>query len=314
MLLHIFLIQYQYYISTPFFILALETYYFIPMQRTIQLKKLTNPAELYARIATTFLKKGKGDLPDIAIHLDKASLSPNNIKKYNKICGFNHTLIVPSTYIHAYIFPLHTNLLSQPDVPFPLPGLIHFANSIKQHRPLYVGEEFSITCKLGNLIAHDKGQAFEVISYIDVNGNRIWEDTSIYLYKGKEGIGNVLEWEQPVLPENCIKESWSLYQNLGFEFAIASGDFNPIHLHPLTAKIFGFERHIIHGMWSVGRILALMEKRMSESFELTASFKTPIYLPASVIFRHEKTEGGFNFDIVDNTQEKPHVKGYITNL
>lgn len=284
------------------------------MQRTIQLKKLTNPAELYARIATTFLKKGKGDLPDIAIHLDKASLSPNNIKKYNKICGFNHTLIVPSTYIHAYIFPLHTNLLSQPDVPFPLPGLIHFANSIKQHRPLYVGEEFSITCKLGNLIAHDKGQAFEVISYIDVNGNRIWEDTSIYLYKGKEGIGNVLEWEQPVLPENCIKESWSLYQNLGFEFAIASGDFNPIHLHPLTAKIFGFERHIIHGMWSVGRILALLEKRMPESFELTASFKTPIYLPASVIFRNEKTEEGFNFDIVDNTQEKPHVKGYITNL
>lgn len=284
------------------------------MQRTIQLKKLTNPAELYARIATTFLKKGKGDLPDIAIHLDKASLSPNNIKKYNKICGFNHTLIIPATYIHAYIFPLHTNLLSQPDVPFPLPGLIHYANSIKQYRPLYVGEEFSVTCKLGNLIAHDKGQAFEVLSYIDVNGNRIWEDTSIYLYKGKEGIGKILEWNQPTLHENCIKESWSLYQNLGLEFAIASGDFNPIHLHPITAKIFGFERHIIHGMWSVGRILALMEKRMSERFELTASFKTPIYLPASVIFRHEKTEEGFNFDIVDHTQEKPHVKGYITNL
>jgi hypothetical protein len=67
-------------------------------------------------------------------------------------------------------------------------------------------------------------------------------------------------------------------------------------------------------MWSVGRILALLEKRMPESFELTASFKTPIYLPASVIFRNEKTEEGFNFDIVDNTQEKPHVKGYITNL
>ena len=58
------------------------------MQRTIQLKKLTNPAELYARIATTFLKKGKGDLPDIAIRLDKTSLSPNNIKKYNKIFNY----------------------------------------------------------------------------------------------------------------------------------------------------------------------------------------------------------------------------------
>lgn len=95
---------------------------------------------------------------------------------------------------------------------------------------------------------------------------------------------------------------------------MASGDFNPIHLHPLTAKLFGFERHIIHGMWSVGKILSLFEKRISESFVLSASFKTPIYLPASVIFRHEKTETGFDFDIVNNTQEKPHLKGFIEKL
>ena len=284
------------------------------MSRTIQLQKLTNPATLYPRIATTFFKKGKGNLPDIAIHLDKTSIAPNALKRYNKVCGFDHTLIVPTTYLHAYIFPMHTQLLSQPEVPFPLPGLIHFANSIKQIRPLYIGEEFSVTCKLGNLIAHDKGQAFEVLSYIEVSGKRVWEDISIYLYKGKEGIGTVLEWEQPALPEKCIKESWSLYQNLGFEFAMASGDFNPIHLHPLTAKVFGFERHIIHGMWSAGKILGLLEKRMPQSFEFTVSFKVPIYLPASVIFRHEKTEAGFNFDIVDHTQEKPHLKGYINKL
>jgi len=259
-----------------------------------------------------FLRKEKAAYPKF--QLKKTILTPDKLRKYNKICGFDHTLIVPATFLHAYIFPLHTNLLSQPEVPFPLPGLIHYANSIRQERPLYIGEEFTVTCKLGNLIAHDKGQAFEVVSYIEVNSRRIWEDISIYLYKGAEGIGEVLEWEQPVLNENCIKESWSLYHNLGLEFAVASGDFNPIHLHPLTAKLFGFERHLIHGMWSVGRILALLEKRMPQSFELTASFKTPIYLPASVIFRHEKTEDGFNFDIVDNTQEKPHLKGYITKV
>jgi hypothetical protein len=284
------------------------------MSRTITLNALPHAAALYPRIATTIFKRGKGDFPDISIHLEQAVLQPEVIKKYNAVCGFDHTLIIPATYLHAYIFPLHTYLLSQPDIPFPLPGLIHFANSIKQHRPLYIGESFSVTCRLGNLIAHEKGQAFEVLSYIDVNGKRIWEDESIYLYKGKEGMGNILEWRQPVLHENCIKESWSLYQNLGFEFAMASGDFNPIHLHPLTAKLFGFERHIIHGMWSVGKILSVFEKRMSDSFELTASFKVPIYLPASIIFRHEKTEQGFDFDIVDSTQEKPHLKGYIQQL
>lgn len=275
---------------------------------------MTNTATLLPRIATSFLKRGKSNIPDISIHLEKTSIHPDAVKRYNDVCGFGNSLTIPATYLHAFIFPLHTQLLTQPEVPFPLPGLIHYANSIKQHRPLYFGEDFSVTCKLGNAIAHDKGQAFEVLSYITVNGKSVWEDESIYLHKGKEGIGEVLEWRQPALTERSIKESWSLHRNLGFEFAMASGDFNPIHLHPLTAKLFGFERHIIHGMWSVGKILSLFEKRISESFELSASFKTPVFLPASVIFRNEKTENGFDFDIVNNTQEKPHLKGFIEKL
>ena len=69
----------------------------------------------------------------------------------------------------------------------------------------------------------------------------------VFLYKGKEGIGNVFEMQQPVLSENCIKKSWSLHQTLGFEYAQASGDFNPIHLHTIPAKLFGFPKHLIIG-------------------------------------------------------------------
>ena len=284
------------------------------MSKTIEIQSFASPAASYARIATTLLKKGKGNLPEITIHLPKAKLQPEDLKKYNSVCGFDHTLIVPATYIHTFVFPMHTLLLSQPEVPYPLPGLVHFANSIKQIRPLYVGEEFSATVKFGNLIEHEKGQAFELFSYIEVNGKRIWEDTSIYMFKGKEGIGKVLEWEQPTLAENSIKATWDLPNNLGIAYAKASGDFNPIHLHPLTAKLFGFQRHIIHGMWSAGKILALLEKRAEQSFEFTVLFKLPIYLPASVIYRHEKTDTGFSFDVMDRKQEKPHVKGYIKNL
>ena len=117
------------------------------MSRTIQLETLTHPATLYARIATTFFKKGKGNLPDISIELPKTTLTPDILKKYNKACGFDHTLIVPATYIHAYIFPLHTQLLSQPEWPFTLPDLIHFANSIKQHIPLEIDETILFNVK-----------------------------------------------------------------------------------------------------------------------------------------------------------------------
>jgi hypothetical protein len=284
------------------------------MTRIIELKEFSHPAKLMARAASTFLKKGKGNLPDSTVRLNEATIDKDAVKRYLKVCGFEDSTNIPATFLHAYIFPLHSELLCQPEVPFPVPGLIHFANSIKQHRALSFGEKFSVSCSFGNFIAHEKGQGFEVISYIKSGGEVIWEDESIYLYKGKEGIGKVLEWEQPSLTDQSTKESWSLSKNLGVEFAIASGDFNPIHLHPLSAKLFGFERHIIHGMWSVGKILSEYEKRIGERFELTVSFKTPIFLPENVIFRQEKTLSGFDFDLVDSTQEKPHLKGFLRRL
>ncbi len=284
------------------------------MRRIIELKKFSHPALLMARAASTFFKNGKGNLPDITIQLTSACIEEDVVKRYQKVCGFEDKIFIPATFLHAYIFPLHSELLCQPEVQFPAPGLIHFANSIKQHRPLCFGEIFSISCSFGNLIAHEKGQGFEVLSYIRSGGQLIWEEESIYLFKGEEGIGKVLEWKQPTLSDQSIKESWDLSKNLGLEFAMASGDFNPIHLHPISAKLFGFERHIIHGMWSVGKILSIFEKRIGKSFELTVSFKTPIFLPQYVIFRHENTEDEFDFDVVDRTQEKPHLKGFLRRL
>ncbi|MFN8281784.1 MAG: MaoC/PaaZ C-terminal domain-containing protein [Chitinophagales bacterium] len=283
------------------------------MSNIIQLKSLPNTASLYARIASTLIKKGNGNLPDLKIQFDNQIIQPGDVKKYNKVCGFDHTLIVPSTYIHTRVFELQAILLTHPACPFPYPGLIVFANTIKQTRSLYVGEEFNIICSFGNLVAHEKGQAFEIYSAIEVKGKRIWEETMVFLYKGKEGIGSVFEMYQPQLAENCIKKSWSLHQTLGLEYAQASGDFNPIHLHTIPAKLFGFPKHLIHGMWSQSKVLVELEKQLSDSFEFAVAFKTPIFLPASVIFRYEKTDKGFNFDVVDKTQQKPHLKGYIYN-
>ncbi|MBK6276191.1 MAG: hypothetical protein IPF58_16570 [Saprospirales bacterium] len=105
-----------------------------------------------------------------------------------------------------------------------------------------------------------------------------------------------------------------MHQTLGFEYAQASGDFNPIHLHTIPAKLFGFPKHLIHGMWTQSKILVELEKQLSDAFEFSVAFKTPIFLPASIIFRYEKTASGFNFDVVDKLQEKPHVKGYFRTL
>ena len=59
--------------------------------------------------------------------------------------------------------------------------------------------------------------------------------------------------------------AWRLPGDLGRRYAAVSGDHNPIHLYPLTAKAFGFPRQIAHGMWSKARCLAALEGRLPDA-------------------------------------------------
>ena len=53
--------------------------------------------------------------------------------------------------------------------------------------------------------------------------------------------------------------------DIGRRYAAVSGDRNPIHLYPLTARAFGFPRAIAHGMWLKARTLAALEGRLPEA-------------------------------------------------
>lgn len=102
--------------------------------------------------------------------------------------------------------------------------------------------------------------------------------------------------------------------NLGRKFAKVSGDYNPIHLYPFTAKLFGFPRNIAHGMWSLGKALAKYPKATEVPYELTVLFKTPVLLPAQVVFREQEGGLGIEFDLVDKNEEKPHMRAYLRAL
>jgi acyl dehydratase len=87
-----------------------------------------------------------------------------------------------------------------------------------------------------------------------------------------------------------------------------SGDSNPIHLHPLTARAFGFPRAIAHGMWTKARALAALEGRLGDAFTVEVEFKKPILLPASVGFG---VDGG-DFVVRDPRTGTPHLEGSIS--
>jgi acyl dehydratase len=90
-----------------------------------------------------------------------------------------------------------------------------------------------------------------------------------------------------------------------------SGDRNPIHLADLTARPFGFRRHIAHGMWTQARAIAEIENRLPASFWVDVAFKRPIALPASVRFGARIVEGRVDFGVTGLGGE-PHLVGRVS--
>ena len=91
-----------------------------------------------------------------------------------------------------------------------------------------------------------------------------------------------------------------------------SGDRNPIHLYPLTAKLFGFKRQIAHGMWSKARALGQLQHELpEEAFTVAVQFKVPMFIPATVKFAREEKDGGLDFRVVAKDGVKPHLTGQL---
>jgi acyl dehydratase len=86
--------------------------------------------------------------------------------------------------------------------------------------------------------------------------------------------------------------TWRLGGDVGRRYAAVSGDHNPIHLYPLTAKAFGFRRQIAHGMWSLARCVAALENRLPDAVTVHAAFRKPILLPSTVAFGQDPVNDG----------------------
>jgi acyl dehydratase len=103
--------------------------------------------------------------------------------------------------------------------------------------------------------------------------------------------------------------SWRLGGDVGRRYAAVSGDHNPIHLYPLTAKALGFPRQIAHGMWSLARCVAALENRLPDAVTVDAAFKRPILLPGTVAFGQDATGDGIAFAVTSPTTGAPHLVG-----
>lgn len=256
-------------------------------------------------------------LPKTEIILSGVKADPAKVTKYSEVCGFNQkSTALPLTFPHIMAFPLHIELMLQKDFPLALMGLVHIRNEIIQHRPINIQESMDIRCYFTEGRMTDKGFEIDIKSDVTINGELVWEDISTNLARMKTDIpAPAKSKEKKALPSHPFKEAWTLVADLGRRYAGVSGDSNPIHLYPLTAKLFGFKRHIAHGMWTKARTIATLQSQLgSDACRVVVDFKLPVFLPATIELHYDKQDGKIEFDVRDAAGQKPHLAGEISKL
>jgi acyl dehydratase len=255
-------------------------------------------------------KTGSDDLPTLGRHRLPLEIRRQHVAAYAAVCGFPPKDTVPLTYPHVLGFALQLRIMGDPAFPFPAMGSLHVGNTITGHRPVPIGETVVVSVRPENLQPHPKGHTIDFVTEVTSDTELVWEGRSTYLRR--DG-GAADAPSGPVfdeVPPSGV--TWRLGGDLGRRYAAVSGDRNPIHLYPLTARALGFKRQIAHGMWSTARCVAALENRLPDAVTVDVAFKKPVFLPGPVAFGAKPTDTGYAFSLTDPRTGAPHLYGRAT--
>lgn len=247
-------------------------------------------------------------LPNLGLRC-RVEVDPQHLARYHRVCAIAESAYLPPVYPHLLAFALQMQLLTDRRFPFPLLGLVHLENRIRVLRPLGGLGPFLVGVQVADLQPHDKGASFSLITRLEDQLGLLWEGDSRILCRALrlDGAPPPRAEQEPL--ELTPLADWSAPADTGRRYARVAGDYNPIHLSALSARLFGFPRAIAHGLWNKARSLAELQTHLPlAGVEVEVRFHKPVLLPAHLALQASEPapSGQFRLHGADDT---PHMAG-----
>lgn len=273
----------------------------------------------YARALLGFAKPFQASaLPPLAAAVAGVAVDGPAVAAFRQAFGLPAEGPVPPTFAHVLAAPLQLRLLTDPAFPLRVLGTVHVRNPIVQHRALQVGERIDLRVSLSELRAVAQGVEHELRTEVhDAQGRLVWEGISVNLLRSPGGV-RVGGARQPAAEAAAPawEREWRLWlpADTGRHYARLSGDWNPIHLSRLSARLFGFRRAIAHGMWTYARVLAALEPHLPDAAgacRCTVQFRRPLLLPGAACLRANRVADGWDWVVEDPRGQIRHAEGSV---
>jgi hypothetical protein len=205
------------------------------------------------------------EIPRLEAVLTRYKADRSRVEAYRAVCGGNHSEFLPVAYPHVLATPVQLALLSSKAFPVRLMGLVHLRNHIEQVRPLRIDETGQIRTWLEGRHDTDRGQEFDVRTELTVDGRPVWSETCVFMARRLErdtsrpfgarisaGEGVPAPDAESVAPpglDGIRKVNLTADKGIGWRYARASSDYNPIHLadfaHACSASPGHRARHVV---------------------------------------------------------------------
>lgn len=275
----------------------------------------------FKRVAPTFVRAAMASIrsrdanPHVAVPLtDRLSIGvdPERLEAFVSLCGFASDGYLPITYPHALCALVHTNLLSRPGFPFPVFGVVHVRHYIRQERRIGVEEHLDFFVRLGAARSVRNGFEYDITTECRADGQSecAWSEITTFFVRANSESSVRPDSGPPVPREPDVRERWRFDSRQGIRFALASDDYNPIHLSARVGRLFGFKSAIAHGMWLLSKALATIDAvDGADAIDVAAYFRRPMMLPGSAEFVHQTDNDTSTFAVTRVDNEKPYLVG-----
>jgi acyl dehydratase len=290
----------------------------------VELNFDTKPANGKAMLKALVLPRKGFDsnvgLPNIKATWKDAKADSIALNDYLLTLNLEKGDTLPILYPHVMAGSMHMNMLSHKAFPIRLLGSVHLKNTITQIKAIADDAVMDIKSEIGTYRLVEKGVEFDFTTDAYVNGEKVWEEVSTYFqtgrFGGKENPSTEKSFELDSLNAPEETGSWHVPNNRGKRYAKITGDYNPIHMSPLAAKLFGFKRDIAHGFGVLAEAIEYSAAintagGLEKSLQVDVVFKGPVFLDSDVTIKQNKEQDANRFDVYCADNTRPSICGSV---
>lgn len=206
-------------------------------------------------------------------------------------------LVAPPFYPATWEVGLTLEMLAGLENPLPLGPMVHVSTEMVWTRPLPPGEAVRCRVELDRVERVKRGLRLTVLARNWLGAGQLCcQGTTVFMLRLRPPADGAPRVAEPPHPAEAPADGWAelahwaLPAGAGRRYARVSGDYNPIHLWPWTARPFGFRAPILHGFATAARAAhGIIEQRLHGDAgalrRMRVTFRAPLPLPGAAALR-----------------------------